>query len=569
MTRMASRAALLLLLLLPARAAAGTTLLWLPPADHSIGQALEALEKDPRLKLTLALESQPAEPELSRLKALLAEGRVELALRVPEAPPLFLLYYPNDPASAWAGKRGEFRNNPYFFALRLLDARERLPLYGEHPPRGLASSPGGMAEGAQPALRSVGLSWAASGAPASTDTPRIVSRDGVAAVSFDLLYSTVAGAPGYRATAACAVSPCFFVLDGVLDADAGRDHAAALDYWLAVAAPGMTVSELLASTVPASAGDTMRHGVPVPLSLPPWSEDYTLWAGSPRQSGAVSALAGLRDTMSLHMNERPGDRALRSVMQAYFATGAGRELSGLDSPDEEARREAEISFQTRAADVYRLMNTSLPRWIFAPLEKLSTEQEIPKAFTSRLDGRRLELENGHARPSLPEPAPSLPGGLDPLKALKLRSLHISWNDEEVTFAFAAGAGPELGLAGGVRLELYIDVNKRQRAGRTSLLGAVSPRLYPEDAWEYALSVRGGEAELFTLGSLRPAASLKAAPGAAGALSVKVPRRLLAGAPERWGYAAFLFFGDDAAAAPVDALCAENSGGYVHAARHGK
>lgn len=555
-------AAALLLLLLPlhARAAAGTALLWLPPAGQGIGGALEALEKDPALKLTLALESQPAEPELSRLKALLSEGRAELALRVPEAPPLFLLYYPNDPAAAWAGKRGELRNNPYFFALRLLDARDRLPLYKDHPPRGLASSPGGMAEGAQPALRSVGLSWAAAGAPASTDTPRLLSRDGVTAAAFDLLHSTEAGSPGHRPTAGCAVSPCLFVLDGELDAEAGRDHAALLDYWLSAAAPGMTVSELLASTGPVQADS---------LSLPPWSGDYTLWAGSPRQSGALSALAGLRDAMSVHMNERPGDKALGSVMQAYFATGAGRELSGLDSPDEEVRREAELSFQTRAADVYRLMGSSLPRWIFAPLEKLSPEKESPRAFSSRLEGRRLELENGQARPSLPGKSPQLPGGLDPLKALKLRSLHISWNDEEVTFAFAAGDGPGTGLAEGARLELYIDVNKRQRAGRTSLLGAASPRLYPEDAWEYALAVRGDGSELFTAGSGRPAAALKTEPGPSGTLTVKVPRRLLAGNPERWGYAAFLFFGDDAAAPPSDALCAENSGGYVHAARHGK
>lgn len=555
-----TRIALLLSLLFPARAAAGTALLWLPPAGQDMTAVLETLERDPRLKLTVALESQPAEPELSRLKDLLDGGRIELALRAPEAPPLFLLYYPNDPSSAWKGKRGEFRNNPYFFALRLIDARDRLPLYKDHPPRGLASTPGGMAEGAQPALKSIGLSWAAAGSPASTDTPRLVSKDGVTAVSFDLLYSTEAGSPGYQATAGCSFAPCFFVIDGELTAAENGDPHGLLDYWLNVAAPGMTVSELLSSTQAAQAGS---------LSRPPWSGDYTAWAGSPRQAGAVSALAGLRDTISLYMNERPGDKALRAVMQAYFATGAGRELAGLASGDEEARREAELSFQTRAADVYRLMDRNLPRWIFAPLEKLSPEEESPEAFTSRLDGRSLELMNGRTPPSIPEPLPSLKGGLDPLKALKLRSLRISWNDEDVIFSFEAGAGPAHGMTEGAGVELYIDVNKRQRAGRTSLLGAAAPRLYPEDAWEYALSVRDGKAELYTLGSRRPAASLKAEAGAAGALSVKVPRRLLAGSPERWGYAAFLFFGGDAEAAPVDALCAENSGGYVHAARHGK
>ncbi|MDT8287430.1 MAG: hypothetical protein RQ748_09995 [Elusimicrobiales bacterium] len=555
-----TKAALLILLLLPARAAADTALLWLPPAGHDINPALETLERDPRLKLTLALESQPSDPELSRIRALLDEGRIELALRVPEAPPLFLLYYPNDPASAWMGKSGDFRNNPYFFALRLLHATERMPLYANHPPRGLASTPGGMAEGAQPALRSIGLDWVAAGAPASTGTPRLIHKDGITAITFDLLSSTEAGMAGYHPTAGCSFTPCFFVIDGGLPGAENGDHREILDYWLMVAAPGMTVSELLASTVPARAET---------LSLPPWSGDYTPWAGTPRQAGAVSALAGLRDTISLYMNERPRDRELKSVMQAYFATGAGHELAGLASPDPEARREAETAFQTRAADVYRLMDKSLPRWIFAPLEKLSPAQESAEAFTSRLSGRRLVLENGQVPPRLPEPAPELPEGLDPLKALKLRSLAISWDEQEVTFSFAAGAGPADGLAAGARLELYMDVNKRQRAGRMSLLTAETPRLYPEDAWEYALSVRDGKAELYTLGSRRPAARLDAETPGPGALSVKVPRRLLAGNPERWGYAAFLFFGKDSGAAPADVLCAENSGGYVHAARHGK
>ncbi len=557
-----TKAALLLsLLILPARAAAGTALLWLPPSGAGIAPALDALERDPALKLTLALESQPAEPELSRLKTLLAAGRAELALRVPEAPPLFLLYYPNDPSTSWSGKKEVPANNPYFFALRLIDARDRTPLYRDYPPAGLASSPGGMAEGAQPALRSVGLSWAAAGATASTDTPRLAAKDGVTAVTFDLLSSTEAGSPGYRATAGCSVLPCFFVVDGDMDSASGRDSLALLDYWLTVAAPGMTVSELLASTAPAQAAG---------LSLPPWSGDYGPWAGSPRQSGAVSALAGLRDTMSIYMNERPGDKALKAVMQAYFATGAGRELAGLGSADGEARREAELSFQTRSADVYRLMDKSLPRWIFAPLEKLSSEGGSDRAFTSSLDGRRLRLENAGAAPPLPVPAPELAGGLDPAKALKLRSVSITWNEDDVIFEFAAGAGPARGLAEGTTLELYIDVNKRQRAGRTSLLGAASPRLYPEDAWEYALSMRDGEAELFTLGSRRPAATLKAEPGAPGVLAVKVPRRLLAGNPERWGYAAFFFYAPGGRPAVLtDVICAENSGGYVHAARHGK
>ncbi len=551
---MRAAALFLLALLLPAaRVAAGTALLWLPPSGSSIGPALDALERDPGLKLTLALESQPSEPELSRLKALLAGGRVELALRAPEAPPLFLLYYPSDPASAWKGKLGEHRNNPYFFALRLLDARDRLPLYREHPPRGLASSPGGMAEGAQPALRSLGLSWAAAGAAAPDGAHPPVSKDGVTAVPFSLVSSTEAWAPGRRA-AACGSSPCFFVIDGDADSPDPAHQPALLDYWLSVEPPRMTVSELLASTAPAQAEK---------LSFPPWSGDYGAWAGSPRQAGAGTALSGLRDAISLYMNERPGEKALRAVMQAYFATGAGRELAGLGSPDPDARREAEGAFQARASDVYRLMGKRLPRWIFSPLEKLSPEGEAAGSFTSSLEGSSLRLENGDTPPSLPVPAPKLPGGLDPSKALKLRSLSVDWDEEEVAFEFSAAAGP----AEGVGIELYIDVNKRQGAGRTALLAAQAPRLYPEDAWEYAVSLRDGKAELFTAGARRPAAVLKAAAGADGAITVKIPRRLLAGSPERWGYAAFLFFG--AGASPVDSLCAENSGGYVHAARHGK
>jgi len=556
------RAAALLCFLLAAaapRALAGTALLWLPHAEEDLAPVLEVLERDTALKLTLALESQPSGAVLERLRALLAAGRVELALRAPEAPPLFLLYYPDDAASSWSGKSGRSRNNPYFFALRLMDAGKRLPLYAEYPPKGLASPPGGMAEGAQPALRSLGLAWAAGGPPASTDTARLLSGGGVVAAAFDLLSSTEPGSPGYRPTAGCASAPCFFVIDGSARPPAPAG-AGLVDYWLPVAAPGMTVSELLASTA-AAAADT--------LSLPPWTGGYDRWAASPRQAGALSALSGLRDTMTLYMNERPGEKKLAAVMQAYFSTGGGEQLAGLADPDEEARRMAESGFQDRAADVYRLMDKSLPRWIFDPLEKLSPEEDGAAAFASRREGSSLVLDNGAGTPKLPGAAPALPGGLDPAEERGLKSLSVSWDEDSVSFTFTTGAGPEKGVVEGASAELYIDINKRQRAGRTELLTAAAPRLYPEDAWEYSLRVDGEKAEFFTAARRRAVEELGAETKPGGRVTVRVPRRLLAGNPERWGYAALLFYG--AAGSPpvlTDALCAENSGGYVHAARHG-
>ena len=117
----------------------------------------------------------------------------------------------------------------------------------------------------------------------------------------------------------------------------------------------------------------------------------------------------------------------------------------------------------------------------------------------------------------------------------------------------------------------MDVNNRPRAGSARLLDGRTGRIYPDDAWEYALSAAPKKAELYAATGKGPQLlKTLTAVLSDGTLTVKVPRNSLRGNPDRWGYAAFLLSTqDDSAFHTADFLAEDLAGGYYYAVRPSK
>ena len=122
--------------------------------------------------------------------------------------------------------------------------------------------------------------------------------------------------------------------------------------------------------------------------------------------------------------------------------------------------------------------------------------------------------------------------------------------------------------GHVALDLYIDINRRVRAGRTRPLNGRPFRFSSESAWEYALEIAPEKAVLYAAVSKRPVVigtfPVKAEDGA---ITVRVPRSVLKGNPLFWGYAALMLAPKEGDGLGVtDYLAAGISGGYIRAVR---
>jgi len=546
-----------LLLLLAASARAEQALLWIPAGGEGAEKVIAALEAGKDLRLTAAFDGLPAGLE-ERIKKLEKDGRLELALRPAGDPPLPLLYYPGAPETAWQGKgsTSAFTSDRYFLAARLGMAKEASFKTFKKNPEGLVSAPGGLAADYFPLARALGIKWIASGPSAST-AAAVLEADGVYAVPFVKFSTAAADAPFVVFDETSAQDPQ--ALRGLLAAElaASAPHkratvSAALKLAASTAAPAEQISALAA----------------------PWSGDYSPWASAPQQAGALAAFAGTRADLMLHLNACQGDyKAAKPAFDEYFAAETGPGLAALANPDPDAARGAEMELQSALGNVYRLMRKPLPRWIFSSLADASAGTGEDK-IQIETGGNGFKITNTSRKPDIPEIPQSLSKGADPYKVWKLASFAVEASSETVDFVFSPLAldNPRR-LASGfdhIRLDLYIDINHRPRAGMSRPLEGRPLRLFPDNAWEYALEISPSGAVLHKITPRGPArAGSFAASAADGAVRVRVPRSALGGSPLLWSYAALLLAPkDDKTFILTDYIASEISGGYIYAVRPG-
>lgn len=533
-------------------------LLWVPSGEADLEEVTAVLEADKNLRLTAAFSSLP-QALAGRLKALEAEGRLELPLRPAGDPPLPLLYYPAADEVKWEGKpsTAAMQADQYFLSLRLSLARSAALKETGKAPAGLVSPPGGLAADYFPLARALGVSWIACGPLAST-AAAVMQADGVYAVPFSPYSTTTAAGP-------------FLVFDETAAADPAALRALLLaELRSFVPQVRLTVSEALKTAV-----STAAEPGEISAAASPWEGDYSRLAASRLQAGALAALARTRADLMLHLNAAQGDyRRAAPAFEAYFSAEDGPTLLALASAEEEAAAEAETSLRGSLANAYRLMNKQPPSWAFSSLTDADAGADAAgKLAVDRVPGGFL-ISNSDRPAVPPADTPGLPAGADPTLIWKLAALKVTDGPEGTLFQFRPAAldNAHKNASGfsHLRLDLYMDVNHRPRAGITRPLEGRPLRLFPENAWEYALEISPAGAALYKLTSRGPTKTADLRVTAEGGwIKVLVPPAAMRGTPALWSYAALLLAPAADGYAITDYIAEDVAKGYIYAVRPGK
>ncbi|MBU2574919.1 MAG: hypothetical protein KKH28_12660 [Elusimicrobia bacterium] len=538
---------------------AGLAILWIPREHSNIDDVLLKLETDTDIKLTAALSEAP--PALAeKIKDLRDAGRLELAARAAGDPVLPLFYYPKEESVLWQDKPSSaaFSNDPYFLALRLSDAGDAFAKNFKRPPEGLAVSPGGTIAGYIPLAKALGFSWLASGPLVSTAAFTALKVDGVFLAPFS-----------FYSTAAPAGADFFTVFDETLDRTRQNETRAQL---LAALNSGLhsnylTVSEALKTAVSTTVGvsDALKM-------TRPWSEDYTPWAARKIQAGTLAAFARTRADLMLHLNSKQGDyKAAKNAFTEYFSVESGPRLLKLCDEDPEAVKETEIEIQNALGNSYRMMNKTLPGWLFSSLADLTGQAGDEDLIAVVKSSAGFTVKNVSKQPVPPADTPGLAKTYDPYKIWKLNGFEAYWSDNGVTFSFAPLelilSASEPGGFAHACFDLYIDINHRPRAGSTRPLNGRDIRIFPDDAWEYALAVDPQKAVLYAVTPKGPRKMQSFRPEIKnGAVTVSIPGALLKGNPANWGYAAFMLARKGKLYSISDFIAEDFSNGYYYAVR---
>ena len=278
----------------------------------------------------------------------------------------------------------------------------------------------------------------------------------------------------------------------------------------------------------------------------------------------------------LHLNAAQGNYLQAApAFEEYFSAEEGGKLRALASADAETASETEIEVRNALGNAYRLMQKAPPPWVFSSLaDAASGPAQAEKIQIAALPGG-FELKNVSRPPQPPSKTARLPETADPNRIWKLDGLSVVSDLEGILFQFIPLAlDNALNKPSGfshIRLDLYIDVNHRPRAGMSRPLEGRPLRFFPENAWEYALEVTPAGATLYTVTPKGPAAvgSLQAK-AEAGRIAVRVPAALLKGNPALWSYAALLLAPKDGGGFIItDYIAKEIGNGYIYAVRPGK
>ncbi len=544
---------------------AGTVLLWIPSEHAPMEDVISRLETGPELKITAAFGEMPADL-MARVTDLSSQGRLEPAARPAGDPLLPLFYYSREDSVLWLNKpsTSSCTNDPFFISIRMSDARDAYTRSFKRQPDAFVSPPGGAVAGYIPLARALGFKWLAAGGTGSPAEPyKVIDSEGVSIV----LFST----PSPPGTVTMADAQSFLVFDETLDKP-GEDTRAALLAFLSSPGntPFLTVSEALQTTV-----STALPAAQAALRTAPWSGDFTPWTGTRAQSGTLTAFARTRGELMEYLNAKQGNyKAVAPAFDEYFSVESGPKLLRLADPDPDTAREAEIEIQNALVNSYRLMDKVPPGWLFSTLSDIDDKTKTGEKVAVTKSTAGFTFLNVPRQPVPPGQAAA--GTQDPYKIWKLAEVSVSWTDGEVIFRFspleAAESPASAGVAfTGARFDLYIDINNRPRAGTAKLLNGRPGRLFPDNAWEYALTASTKKAALYTATAKGPKI-LKSFPAAFanGALTVRIPGTELRGNPGRWGYAAFMLYtADDKTFSVTDFLAEDLSNGYYYSVRPDK
>ncbi|NLO91528.1 MAG: hypothetical protein GX410_06005 [Elusimicrobia bacterium] len=571
-------------------------LLWIPAAGSDITAELDALDKCAACRLTIALSPEQAVPALrTRLREEARKGRLELAVRAAGDPPLPLLFSPDSPEVRWRGKAQTalWGSRLDILASVVFQARNsHEEMYGA-PPSGFVPAGGGAIPQMLELLSAYEISWLAAG-PADSAPFTVTLSSGILLLPFhpadsmealgNLLMqaggrisiqdqnppqlpeededtalaepSAIAEAAQAQSTAAVqsAAAPGKNILFAVVDESlsAPESYRPLLAEFMSAQESGQDVEWL---TVSSAAAASFVSAAALANFPPPWTEDYSAWAGSLKQRAALHTLGELRRAINVAANSTSGGHVKPKLVSGLEQLERGDKLLLFASTDTATASAIEEEFRQKVATLYRQAGLTVPPSLRDSLAIAEPEvgDEAPQISTAsaaiKAGDSYLLIENPQKQLRIPAKYHTLPGGADPQQLFNLQSILVSWDEKTIKFTLR-NRRPERQdrplLRQFVIADLYMDINSRRNSGTGIFLPERRLSPNPDDAWEYAVSFSGQKAQVYktSLAGIQAGRSYNTRQDKSGDISVEIPRSEFRGNPKLWGYTALIMAASD-------------------------
>jgi len=470
-------------------------LVYVPLADDSAAVWAKWFVKYPGLRLVIAMSphfQHIAKDSLLKAKfqALQKEGRLEIAMQIPNAPILPLLVdapyaYPDDVVQLIAQTKADFFRQWNFL------------------PRGFVLPYGAASPKLVSMLEVLGFSWVAAALEApAVDGPY---RSG----TLQIWDAAPAGKPSGT-------------LVKVWDEREMKNRP--LDAWVQEITQKKWIYLL-----PSDAGiepQSLASGI-VWKSRTWGQADLSSWTGQPAKNAGWSALRKTREVLEAYKNS--GQASIQRLDAAFSEIFSAQNSNyffsmGNTSQSPAMVEERQHEFEATLLAVYRLIGRQTPDDLFQPTAAGETNTVRPSSTTTRAellpDGREHIVIQDAVGDAMGGP------GAPDLVSLEVWSstMSVQWI---VTLASMTPAS----------VDIYVDMNGQPNVGTPTFLPGRGYNTSPIDAWEFALALSGQTATLYRTQGMGTYAAVQTYPVVVegNRFRVTVPAEMMRGSPRRWGY----------------------------------
>ncbi len=528
---------------------------FVPRTDDQAARWLAILNDNPGLKLVLgispAFNKLNADPALRQgLLNLQKAGRIQIALQIPNAPVLPLII--NSDEARYSLPPGSPLPNPPFQypadAVQII-GRTKADFYKswQFDPAGLILPFGAASTESINILPRLHIDWAIGALGASPENNPY----------------RIAGVRLWDASPSSAVAnPSMEVWDERLSGP-GKTISV-LQRWAAetkdVKSAVLPFEITVATDWPANTRWAYRSWT---------SPDWSSWIGSLAKNQAWSALRRTREAVEKFKDSGASEAKVDIVFTEMYAAESAGYLSETGEPSPSAGSDERAhEFEAALNGIFRLIGQEPPD-LYSQTASSSAIQ------TSTMSAVWQKLPNGNEQGILPDTSgddigdgsfvypqtlSSMPGVLD------LKSLEIDVSTTSLEFVVTLGSNTLTALGNsrhpGPLVDIYMDLNHQPQAGTISFLEGRGAGTSSEDAWEYALALAGSTAILYRT---HDAASYEQAQTFPlqfenNRVHVLIPRDIIRGNPQRWGYQVLVMVEDpdspDTAPRPAPAISAK-------------
>ena len=469
-------------------------LVWIPQTDEHTAAALKILDHHPNLRVVWAisprfLRAAKDAPLREQLKQWDQQGRIRLALQIPNAPLLPLVYNTDDARGAIPADR-TMPTPPYV-------GHDDVMLHIEHAKADMARVWGMMPKGLVLPYGAV--------SPALAD---MLSHE-----SFSWII-------------AASSSPAISVWDE--RDEKGIRGTKVLETW------GKELERGTGTAVLPEEAPTLLAWDVNALPRRTWSQpDWSAWIGLPAQNALWGALRVTRTAIEAYQNsgqasvprlDAATEEFLTAENSAFFIAAGSATLSDVE------REERARDFEATLGNVYRLIGQNPPD----DLLQSASNDALRAAHAPQTTVTEESLADGrgdHVRIADADMA-----------------LDVTASSDTLVFIVSLGSAP----AGG-SVDIYADINGLAGVGTRVALPGRGVSVRPQDAWEYALNVTSTTATLYHAqgGDAFIETGNYSATAGVQNYSVAVPRADMRGNARRWGYRALALDKDQHAVHAVE------------------